>query len=76
MCLSNHTVLGNAVSEGLYNGSTVTLGSDEYHKSIITVKNCKDKDFAANEFCLKYFNEMLSNSIRQKLGAKSFKLFF
>jgi hypothetical protein len=76
MCLSNHTVLGNAIGEGLFNESTVTLGLDEYHKSIITVKNCKDKDFAAKEFCLKYFNEMLSNSVRQKLGAKSFKLLF
>lgn len=76
MCLSNHAVLGNAIGEGLFNESTVTLGSDEYHKSIITVKNCKDKDFAANEFSLKYFNEMISNSVRQKLGAKSFKLFF
>jgi hypothetical protein len=76
MCLSNHAVLGNAVGEGLYNGSTVTLGSDEFHKNIITEKNCKDKDFAAKEFCVKYFNDMLSNSVRQKLGAKSFKLFF
>jgi hypothetical protein len=76
MCLSNHAVLGKVVSEGLYNNSSITLGSDEFHKNIITEKNCKDKDFAAKEFCVKYFNDMLSNSVRQKLGAKSFKLFF
>ncbi len=76
MCLSNHAVLGKVVSEGLYNNSTVTLGSDEFHKNIVTEKNCKDKDFAAKEFCVRYFNDMLSNSVRQKFGARSFKLFF
>jgi len=76
MCLSNHGVLGEIVGQGLYHDSSVVLGSDQFHKRIITVKNCKDKDFAANEFSLKYFNEMISNSVRQKLGAKSFRLFF
>lgn len=76
MCLSNHAVLGKVVSEGLYNNSTISLKSDEFYKNIITEKNCKDKDFAAKEFCVRYFNDMLSNSVRQKFGAKSFKLFF
>lgn len=76
MCLSNHSVLGKTVSQGLLNNSTVDLGSNEFYKNIVTEKNCKDKNYAAKEFCIKYFNEMLSNSVRQKLGAKSFQLFF
>jgi hypothetical protein len=76
MCLSNHAVLGNLVGESLYNDTPISLGSDVFHKKIITEKNHKDKDFAAKELCVKYFNEMLSNSLRQKFGAKSFKLLF
>jgi len=76
MCLSNHEILGNVLSQSLLNDSSPDFGSNIFYKAIITEKNCRDKDFAAKEFHLKYFNEMMSNSIRQKLGAKSFKLFF
>jgi hypothetical protein len=76
MCISNHLVLGKMVAEGLLLDIPIDLGSNQFHKSIITTANYKDKDFATKELNLKYFNEMLSNSIRQKLGAKSFKLLF
>jgi hypothetical protein len=76
MCLSNHGILGDIIANSLITATMPDLSSDMFYKSIITEKNCKDKDFAAKEFYLRYFNEMLNNSLRQKLGAKSFKLTF
>lgn len=76
LCLSNHKVLSEMLSGSLLSGNPVDLGSDKFYKNIITEKNCKDKDFASKEFHPRYFDEMISNSLRQKLGAKSFKLRF
>lgn len=76
LCLSNHLVLGEILADSILNDKPVDLTSNRFQKALITETNCKDKDFAAKEFYLKYFNEMINNSLRQKLGAKSFKLFF
>lgn len=76
MCLSNHIILGKLVGESLHNNVTIDLGSDEFHKKLITTSNCKNKEFAAKEFSIKYFNEVINNKVRQTLGAKSFRLFF
>lgn len=76
MCISNHKILGEMLGDHLIDSTSPDLASDKFHKGIITIANHKDKSFAEKEFYTRFFDEMISNSLRQKLGAKSFKLFF
>lgn len=76
LCLSNHLILGEKLADALKFETNIDLGSNDFHKKIITEKNCKSEDLAQKEFSPRYFNEMINNSVRQKLGAKSFGLYF
>jgi hypothetical protein len=76
LCLSNHKILGEILSQSLINETSPDLESNLFYKSLITENNLIDKEFAAKELSMSLFNEMLNNRLRKKLGANPFKLKF
>ncbi len=76
LTLSNHAVLGKIVGDSLLSENSPDLSSPDFHKKIITIENHKDKTFAEKELNLLWFNEMINNSLRSKLGARLLGLKF
>jgi hypothetical protein len=76
LCLSNHKVLSDEVTNGFLHSVAPDLTSDKFHKNLITAENCKNQDFANKELNPDYFKDMMNNRVRQGLGAKTLKLLF